>query len=56
MKFIAVLAFITLIGFAITLPYLLEQLADGNATEWDITLECLDLITITVPPALPTCL
>ena len=47
--FVAAMAMVAIIGFAITLPKLLKL---GIETEALVD-KCLDLITITVPPALP---
>lgn len=49
MYFVAAMAMVAIIGFVITLPRLLEI---GIETEALVD-KCLDLITITVPPALP---
>ena len=52
MKFIAFLSMLTFLGFAVCLPRMIElEYADGT-----IALRSLDLITITVPPALPACM
>jgi cation-transporting ATPase 13A3/4/5 len=56
MKFIGVMAVIAVIGFCCTVPNKIHTLLDGSITTWDFISEGLDLITITVPPALPTCL
>lgn len=48
-KFIAVLALISFIGFLASIPAFLEE----NMQAWEIAIRSLDLITITVPPALP---
>lgn len=53
LKYILVMAVLSLIGFFISLPFLLNNAGlDGV----EIGLKFLDLITTTVPPALPTCL
>mmetsp|Transcript_6716 Transcript_6716/g.11955 ORF Transcript_6716/g.11955 Transcript_6716/m.11955 type:complete len:1093 (+) Transcript_6716:3955-7233(+) len=49
LKFIAVLAFIALVGFFVTLP---RQLSKGVGSAILVD-RSLDLITVTVPPALP---
>jgi cation-transporting ATPase 13A3/4/5 len=56
MKFVGIMALLAVIGFAITVPNKIEYLMDGSITTWEFINEGLDLITITVPPALPTCL
>jgi cation-transporting ATPase 13A3/4/5 len=56
MKFVAMMAVIALVGFCCTVPNKIHTLVDGDITTWDFISEGLDLITITVPPALPTCL
>lgn len=49
MKFIAVLIAITFVGFCLCLPF---QITLGVPAE-ELIKRCLDLITVTVPPALP---
>lgn len=49
LKFIAVMAFLTIFGFAFTIPSFIEA---GIKTHVIVD-RSLDLITITVPPALP---
>lgn len=56
MKFVGIMAILAVIGFAVTVPNKIEFLLDGSITTWEFINEGLDLITITVPPALPTCL
>ena len=56
MKFVGIMAVLAVIGFAITVPNKIDYLIDGSITTWEFINEGLDLITITVPPALPTCL
>ncbi|XP_050414163.1 polyamine-transporting ATPase 13A3 isoform X2 [Patella vulgata] len=51
-KFIGILAFIALMGFVYTLTLMI---IDGDEVG-EIILRCLDLVTITVPPALPAAL
>ena len=53
LKYIIVMAILSLVGFLISLPFLLNN-AGLDGTE--VGLKFLDLITTTVPPALPTCL
>lgn len=48
MKFVGVLAMIALVGFFITLPASLRFLSNK-----EVIIKALDLVTITVPPALP---
>lgn len=49
MKFVAIMAFISIIGFLCTLPIMIRNgTSIGNLID-----RSLDLITITVPPALP---
>ena len=52
MRFVGVMAIIAFLGFAASLP---AQIAEGTETV-DIVDKSLDLITITVPPALPMAL
>lgn len=52
-KYIIVMAVLSLIGFLISLPFLLTN---AGLTDTEIAIKFLDLITTTVPPALPTCL
>jgi len=47
--FVACMAVLAVVGFLGTIKFLIEK---GLET-WDIVDKCLDLITITVPPALP---
>ena len=56
LKFICVLALLSFCGFLISLKYQLEGLSEGFLDIYDVILHSFDLITITVPPALPTCL
>lgn len=52
LKFIGFLAFLTVLGFAVTIPRMIYL-----EYEYDILMvRTLDLITITVPPALPACM
>ena len=56
MKFVGIMAILAVIGFIITVPNKIEYLLDDSISTWEFINEGLDLITITVPPALPTCL
>lgn len=56
MKFIAVMALMSVVGYLISLSSIIEGTKEGYMDVWGMILMCLDLITITVPPALPTCL
>ncbi|CAK89910.1 unnamed protein product (macronuclear) [Paramecium tetraurelia] len=56
MKFVGIMAILAVIGFIITVPNKIDYLLDGSISTWEFINEGLDLITITVPPALPTCL
>jgi P-type E1-E2 ATPase len=49
MLFIAAMAILAVVGFLCTLPAMLSQ----NFSTFEIVDRSLDLITITVPPALP---
>jgi cation-transporting P-type ATPase 13A2 len=49
LKFIMVMGVIAVLGFFGTLPFMIEQ----GYEAWPIIDRSLDLITITVPPALP---
>jgi len=51
-KYILLMGSLTIIGFLVSIPFMIEN---DIPTE-DIILRCLDLITTTVPPALPACL
>lgn len=55
-KFILILGTVALISFFIGLPTFLEKLDLGLMEIEDVLIRCLDLVTISVPPALPTCL
>jgi hypothetical protein len=50
------LSLLALVGFCITLPILVQGVEDGDILPGDVVTNLLDLITITVPPALPTSL
>ena len=56
MLFITVLAIMAVIGTLFSLRDLIQAKQDGDLSTWEVVTKCLDLITITVPPALPTCL
>ncbi|EGR27385.1 hypothetical protein IMG5_196550, partial [Ichthyophthirius multifiliis] len=56
LKFIAVLAILAVLGFLVSLYYQIEGYKQDYIALKDIILNSFDLITITVPPALPTCL
>lgn len=49
MKFVAIMALISILGFFCTLPFMIKM---GTSTV-NLIDRSLDLITITVPPALP---
>lgn len=46
----------SVIGTLVSLNDLIEAKNNGDLETGEIVSRCLDLITITVPPALPTCL
>ena len=52
LKFIGFLAFLTLIGFVVSIPRMIELEYDPRT----LVIRVLDMITITVPPALPACM
>lgn len=56
LKFIVVMAIISLMGLAVSIPYQIEGVEEGYIELRDFILHSFDLITIAVPPALPTCL
>ncbi|KRX08170.1 P-type ATPase, cytoplasmic domain N [Pseudocohnilembus persalinus] len=56
MKFVGVLGVIAILGFLASLKAQLDGLQNDYFGVKDMVLNSLDLITITVPPALPTCL
>lgn len=56
MKFLLILGVITIIGYFISIPSLIQGINDQYIKVSQLLLLYLDLITITVPPALPTCL
>ncbi|CAD8214246.1 unnamed protein product [Paramecium octaurelia] len=56
LSFIAVLAMMSLVGFSLTIKDQVDELKEDNTTIFQMIINSLDLITITVPPALPTCL
>lgn len=51
LKFIGCLSFISILGMA----YTVYMLANGGESIKTIILTSLDIVTVTVPPALPTC-
>lgn len=56
MKFIGIMASMSVVGYLISLSSIIEGTKEGFMNIFGLLLRCLDLITITVPPALPTCL
>lgn len=56
MKFVLVLAILSFLGFFISLPAQLYEIKIGLMQYSDLIINSLDLVTITVPPALPTAL
>lgn len=50
MKFVAIMAFTAIIGFFCTVPFMVLR---NHTSFWNLVDRSLDLITITVPPALP---
>ena len=52
LKFICSIAMISVLGLVYTIVMFVRE---GAATK-DIILKCLDMITVTIPPALPTCM
>ncbi|KAL4505178.1 hypothetical protein ABPG72_016245 [Tetrahymena utriculariae] len=56
LKFIVALALISILGFFISLPFMIKGYNLEIINLKDFILNSLDLITITVPPALPSCL
>jgi cation-transporting ATPase 13A3/4/5 len=52
LKFIAFLAFLTLLGFFVSIPRMIELEYNTNT----LVVRILDMITVTVPPALPACM
>ncbi|EAR99959.2 E1-E2 ATPase family protein (macronuclear) [Tetrahymena thermophila SB210] len=56
LKFIACMAVMSVLGFIYSLPDQIQGLREGFVDPRDMFLHSLDLVTITVPPALPTCL
>ncbi|KAL4491368.1 hypothetical protein ABPG72_008024 [Tetrahymena utriculariae] len=55
-KFLSILLFVTLVQFFIALPTFIDNLKRGAMDSQDVVKKFFDLITISVPPALPTCL
>jgi cation-transporting ATPase 13A2 len=56
MKFILILGLNALIAFLVTIPEFIDLLEKEIILPEDVIIRILDLITISVPPALPTCL
>ena len=56
MMFVGVLAIMAFIGFLLTIKDQINEYNTGNLSMFQMIINSLDLITITVPPALPTCL
>ncbi|CAD8092827.1 unnamed protein product [Paramecium sonneborni] len=56
LSFISVMAMLSLVGFSLTIKSQVDELKENNTTIFQMVINSLDLITITVPPALPTCL
>ncbi|CAD8171278.1 unnamed protein product [Paramecium pentaurelia] len=54
--FLVVLAIMAFIGWLIALPNTIEGIKNGEMTIFWFIINSFDLVTITVPPALPTCL
>ena len=52
LKFLLAMAFVTLLGLSWTI-YTFERF---NATSDEFVFACLDMITVIIPPALPTCM
>ncbi|KAL4442902.1 hypothetical protein ABPG74_010791 [Tetrahymena malaccensis] len=55
-KFLSILLFVTMVQFFIALPTFIDNLERGTMETGDLVKKFFDLITISVPPALPTCL
>jgi len=51
--FIGILAFMAVIGFLIDLPFFL--MSDDSSSRI-LIIKCCEIVTVTVPPALPTCM
>jgi cation-transporting ATPase 13A3/4/5 len=51
--FIGILAIMALVGFAIDLPFFLNSPDKGASI---LVIKCCEIVTVTVPPALPTCM
>lgn len=56
LKFVGVLAIMAVLGTLVTLKDSIKAVQDGDSTNTQMVMDMLDLVTITVPPALPTCL
>ena len=52
-KYIIIMAILSVGGFLVSLPFLKKN---AGYTNTEILIKALDLVTTTVPPALPTCL
>ena len=52
-KYIIIMAILSVCGFLVSLPFLKKNAGYSNR---EILIKALDLVTTTVPPALPTCL
>ena len=52
-KYIIIMAVLSVCGFLVSLPFLKKNAGYSNT---EILIKALDLVTTTVPPALPTCL
>lgn len=52
LKFICSIAMISVVGLVYTIVMFVKEGAETK----DIILKCLDMITVTIPPALPTCM
>ena len=51
-KYIFFMGIVSIIGLCIIIPFLIKL----GETKYEIFIKCLDLITTTIPPSLPTCL
>jgi len=51
-KYILFMGIVSLIGLLIIIPFLIKL----GESKYEILIRCLDLITTTIPPSLPTCL
>ncbi|KAL4487111.1 hypothetical protein ABPG72_001563 [Tetrahymena utriculariae] len=55
-KFLLILGSVALISFFVALKTFIDKIDLGLMETQDVIVRCLDLVTISVPPALPTCL